>query len=196
MRHWLFCVLLSACHAAPSHSKVAPTEKSEPRASKPTSKPTSSTSTEPRPEPEPLAGACAEQYRDAFDKASPAHTAAALKAAAECFRGAGQVGLEVRAWTTLADSFPNAPEAKEALRSTAQAYESVGHTADAARFYEDYARRYPKEPDAADALKSATCFRHSFGDKRAVEQDLGELRRRHKIDADLAELCAKTAAAP
>lgn len=150
----------------------------------------------PSPQPEaaqPEEPADCKEHEGALDKASPQHTAENLLAAAACYRQGGAVAREIVVLHALIASFPDDPRAKEAVRGAGQAYEGIGHTADAARMYEEYARRYAAEPDAGDLLKRATCFRHGFGDKRTAEQNLQELRQRHRVTATLDELCPKPA---
>jgi TolA-binding protein len=165
-------------------ASASPSEAPKPEASTP--------QPEAAQEPKPTAADCKE-HEGALDKASPQHTAENLLAAAACYRKGSAVAREIVVLHALIASFPDHPRAKEAVRDAGQAYEGIGHTADAARMFEEYARRYAAEPDAADLLKRATCFRHGFGDDRTAEQNLQELRRRHRVTATLDELCPKPA---
>jgi len=135
------------------------------------------------------ARACQATHGAALPAGAPAHTAAALAAAATCFRIAGSLGVAIRLWTALAAEFRASREAVEAVRQLGGAHEAAGSFAEAAQWQARYAQLYPAQADARDRLVRALCTWRQLGvadQARAAEQ---LLQRNYRKRVDLSQVC-------
>jgi hypothetical protein len=131
--------------------------------------------------PRPPAGggmACRERQNERHADDPPPFSAAGLVIQATCYEKAGLFGTAIGSWRQILQSFPKAPEAKEAVRAFARLNEKVGEYDKAVAAYEFYADHYAHDAGdpATDEWIRATCMRRQMGDAREAERDLASLR--------------------